>query len=292
MKISLQIPNFTWQGGASRLGAKLADIARLADDAGFSSIWVMDHFFQIGYWFGPAEADMLDAYSTLAYFAAITKKVKLGTLVTGVIYHNPGAIIKTVTTLDVLSGGRAYLGVGAGWYEREALGMGLPFPPAKERLEQLEETLEICRQMWSPDNGPYEGKHFNLKETICQPQPLAKPHPPILIGGGGEKKTLKLVAKYADASNLFGQIGIDALRHKNALIDQYCREIGRDPGEVERSTLNTAEIAPGKMTAAQVMDECHALEEIGIRHVIFNMPNLYEMTPLEIFGKQIIPALQ
>ena len=291
MKISLQIPNFTWPGGASRLGAKLADIVRLADDAGFYSIWVMDHFFQIGDWLGPAEADMLEGYSTLAYFAGLTRKVKLGTLVSGVIYRNPGILVKTVTTLDVLSGGRAYLGIGAAWNEREALGLGVDFPAVKERLEQLEETLQICRQMWSADNGPYEGKHFQMKETLCQPQPLSQPHPPILIGGGGEQKTLRLVAQYADACNLFAAIGMDALRRKLALIDRYCQEIGRDPAAVERTTLNTAHIRPGKMSAAGVIDECHALQEIGIEHVIFNLPNLYEMTPLEVFGREIIPGV-
>src|SRR6185503_17247308 len=214
MKISLQIPNFTYSDGPRELGKNLAEIARAAEDAGFSSIWVMDHFFQIGdrarsAGLGPAEDEMLEGYSTLSYLAGITKKVRLGTLVTGVVYRHPGILIKTVTTLDVLSGGRAYFGVGAAWNEREARGLGVPFPPVKERFERLEETLQIAKQMWSENNGAYTGRHFQLAETLCNPQPLTKPHPPILIGGGGERKTLRLVAEYADACNLFARMGVE-----------------------------------------------------------------------------------
>src|SRR5512147_2014024 len=183
MKIGLQVPNFTWPGGPQEIGSKLAGIARAADEAGISSLWVMDHFFQIGRpnnpgGLGPAEDEMLEGYSALSYMAGFTQKVMLGTMVTGVIYRYPGILIKTVTTLDVLSGGRAYLGVGAAWNEREALGLGVPFPAPKERLERLEETLQIARQMWSDNNGPYHGKYYQLEETLCNPQPLSKPHPP------------------------------------------------------------------------------------------------------------------
>src|SRR5512139_3383067 len=214
MKIGLQIPNFTWPGSPANLGSKLAEIARTADDAGFASVWVMDHFFQIGsrdrsMGLGPSEDEMLEGYSTLSYLAGMTKKVTLGTMVTGVIYRYPGILVKTVTTLDVLSGGRAYLGIGAAWNEREARGLGVPFPPVKERFERLEETLQIANQMWSENNGAYAGKYYQLAETLCTPQPLSKPHPPILIGGSGEKKTLQLVAKYADACNLFARMGVE-----------------------------------------------------------------------------------
>jgi len=183
MKIGLQIPNFTWPGGPKVIHSKLAEIARTADQAGFSSLWVMDHFFQIGRpnnqsGLGPAEDEMLEGYSTLSYLTGFTQKVTLGTLVTGVVYRHPGILIKTVTTLDVLSGGRAYLGIGAAWNEREAHGLGVPFPPVKERFERLEETLQIARQMWSDNNGSYSGKHYQLTETLCSPQPLSKPHPP------------------------------------------------------------------------------------------------------------------
>src|SRR5579883_2795736 len=182
--------------GPAALSERFAAVARTADDAGFSFITVMDHFFQIGVQ-GPVELEMLEGYSALAFLAGQTKRVRLGTMVTGVTYRHPGVLVKTVTTLDVLSGGRAFLGVGAAWFEREHAGLGVQFPPLKERFERLEETLQILLQMWSGKATPYEGKHYKLAETLCVPQPLQKPHPPILIGGMGEKKTLSMVAKYA-----------------------------------------------------------------------------------------------
>ncbi len=296
MKIGLQIPNFTYPEGPKDLGNKLAEIARTADEVGFSSLWVMDHFFQIGsrdrsMGLGPAEDEMLEGYSTLAYLAAITKKATLGTLVTGVVYRHPGILVKTVTTLDVLSGGRAYLGIGAAWNEREARALGVPFPSTKERLERLEETLAIAKQMWSEDNDAYTGKYFQLAETLCSPQPLSKPYPPILIGGSGEKQTLRLVAKYADACNLFARMGVDAVRAKLDILKQHCETAGRDYSEIEKTTLSTVHLAPDKMNAQAVIEECRALADIGIQHAIFNMPNVHEIKPLEIFGREIIPAL-
>jgi F420-dependent oxidoreductase-like protein len=296
MKIGLQIPNFTYPEGPKELGSKLAEIARTADTVGFSSIWVMDHFFQIGsrdrsMGLGPAEDEMLEGYTTLSYLAGFTKKVTLGTMVTGVIYRYPGILVKAVTTLDVLSGGRAYLGLGAAWNEREARGLGVPFPSTKERLERLEETLEIAKQMWSDNNGVYAGKYFQLAETLCSPQPLSKPHPPILIGGSGEKKTLRLVAKYADACNLFARMGIETVGAKLDILKQHCEKVGRDYSEIEKTTLSTVHLAPDKMNAKDVVEECCALANIGIQHAIFNMPNVHEIKPLEIFGREIIPAL-
>jgi len=295
MKIGIQVPNFTFPGGAASLRDKLAEIARTTDENGFASLWVMDHFFQIGgpdrTFLGPAEDDMLEGYSTLSYMAGMTKNLKLGTMVTGVVYRHPGILVKTVTTLDILSGGRAYLGVGAAWFEREARGLGVQFPPTKERFEQLEETLQIAKQMWSDNNGPYQGRHFQLAETLCNPQPLSKPHPPILIGGTGEKKTLRLVAEYADACNLFGRIGIDAIHKKLDVLKGHCDEVGRDYAEIEKTTLNTAHLAPGKMSPADVINLCHHQAAIGIQHIIFNMPNLQEIKPLEIFGREIIPVV-
>src|SRR5512143_1590563 len=231
MRIGLQIPNFTYPSGPARLGATLADIVRAADEAGFYSLWVMDHFFQIGdrdrrSGLGPPEEEMLECYSTLGYFAGLTQRVKLGALVTGVVYRYPGILVKTVTTLDVLSGGRAYFGIGAAWNERESKGLGVPFPSLGERFKRLEEALQITRQMWSENNGPYQGKYYQLAETINSPQPLTKPHPPILIGGGGEKKTLRLVAQYADACNLFAQIGTDSLQHKLDILKRHCEAVG------------------------------------------------------------------
>jgi len=297
MKIGLQVPNFTWPGGPNQIRTTLAQIAQAADENGFSSLWVMDHFFQIGdrsgsRGLGPAEDEMLEGYSTLAYLAGLTKNVKLGTMVTGVIYRHPGILVKTVTTLDVLSGGRAYLGIGAAWNERESLGLGIPFPPLKVRFERLEETLQIAMQMWSDNNGPYSGKHFQLAETLCNPQPLSKPHPPILIGGTGEKKTLRLVAQYGDACNLFAQVGLETLRSKLEILKKHCETVGRDYAEIEKTTLNSAILAPGKMSPADVIELCRAQAGLGIQQVIFNMPNVHEIKPLEVFGREIIPAIK
>lgn len=296
MRIGLQVPDFTWPGGPSSIAPVLAEIARTADAAGFSSLWVMDHFFQIGspdraMGLGPAEDEMLEGYSTLAYLAGLTRNVQLGTLVTGVIYRYPGILIKTVTTLDVLSGGRAYLGIGAGWFEREAKGLGVPFPPLAERFQRLEETLQIAYQMWSDDNGPYTGSHYQLAETLGNPQPLRKPHPPILIGGGGEQKTLRLVAQYADACNLFAFMGADALRNKLDVLQRHCESAGRDYDAIEKTTLGTVFLGPGGQSAADVIAQCEALAAVGIQHAIFNMPNVHEIAPLETFGREIIPAV-
>ncbi len=296
MKISLQVPNFTYPSGPASLASTLADIARAADEAGFYSLWVMDHFFQIGSrerrsFLGPPEDEMLECYSTLSYFAALTRRVKLGALVTGVIYRFPGILVKTVTTLDVLSGGRAYFGLGAAWNETESRALGVPFPPPKERLAREEETLQIAMQMWSGNDGPYNGKYYQLGRTLCSPMPLSKPHPPIMIGGGGEQKTLRLVAQYGDACNLYAGIGEEALRHKLDVLKRHCDQVGREYEAIERTTLGTVHLAPDKMSPEDVIAECRRLAALGVQHCIFNMPNVHEITPLETFGKQIIPAV-
>ena len=290
MRIGLQIPSFTWQGGTAVIGPRLAEIAKTAEDAGFYSLWVMDHFFQIR-GVGQPEEPMLESYSTLGYMAGLTKRVKLGTMVTGVVYRYPGILVKTATTLDVLSGGRAYLGIGAAWFEREALGLGVPFPPLKERFERLEEALQIAKQMWSGKVAAYDGKHYHLAETLTSPLPLSKPHPPILIGGSGEQKTLRLVAQYADGCNLFARAGIDTLRHKLDVLRRHCERVGRSYAEIEKTALNTAHLAPGQMSADQIIADCQKLAEIGFQQIIFNMPNVFEIKPLEIFGKEIIPTV-
>ncbi len=297
MKIGLQIPNFTWPSGPQWIHSTLAEIARTADAAGFSSLWVMDHFFQIGgrdsrSTLGPAEDPMLESYSALSYMAGVTRNAKLGALVTGVVYRHPGILIKTVTTLDVVSGGRAYLGIGAAWNERESRGLGVPFPPVKERFERLEETLQIARQMWSANNGPYNGKYFQLAETLCSPQPLTQPHPPIMIGGMGEKKTLRLVAQYADACNLFASAQPETLQHKLDILKAHCERLGRDYAAIEKTTLATVHLAPGQKTVKDVIEQCRALAALGIQHAIFNMPNVHEIKPLETFGKEIIPIVR
>jgi len=288
MKIGLQLPSFTWPGGPARIAATLAEIARGADDTGFHSLWVMDHFFQISM-IGPPEQDMLEGYSTLGYLAAVTRKIKLGTMVTGVIYRYPGILVKAATTLDVLSGGRMYFGIGAAWNEQESKGLGVPFPPLGVRFELLEEALQIAKQMWSGSDAPYRGKHNQLERTLCVPQPLSRPHPPILVAGGGEKKTLRLVAKYADACNLYGSL--ETVSAKLAILKQHCADLRRDYGSIEKTTLGTVELAPGKSSAAEVIAQCKALAAIGVHHAIFNMPNVHQIKPLEIFGREIIPAV-
>jgi F420-dependent oxidoreductase-like protein len=290
MRIGLQVPSFTWPGGTAEIGARLADIGRTADDAGFYSLWVMDHFFQIGM-VGPPEHAMLEGYSALSYLAGVTKHVKLGTLVTGVHYRHPGLLVKTVTTLDVLSGGRAYLGIGAGWNEQESRGLGVPFPPLKDRFEQLEEALQIAHQMWKGDRSAFNGAHYQLADPLNSPQPLAQPHPPIMIGGGGEQKTLRLVAQYADACNLFARMGDDVLRKKLDVLRGHCETLGRDYNAIERTALNTVNLAPAGTSAADVIADCKSLAALGIQHVIFNMPNVHDLTPLETFGREIIPAV-
>ncbi len=288
MKIGLQVPSFTWPGGPARIPDTLAEIARAADDTGFHSLWVMDHFFQISM-IGPPEQDMLEGYSTLGYLAAVTRKIKLGTMVTGVIYRYPGLLVKSATTLDVLSGGRMYFGIGAAWNEQESKGLGVPFPPLGVRFELLEEALQIVKQMWSGSDAPYRGKHNQLERTLCVPQPLSRPHPPILVAGGGEKKTLRLVAKYADACNLYGPV--ETVSAKLAILKQHCADLGRDYGSIEKTTLGTVELAPGKSSAGEVIAHCKALAALGVHHVIFNMPNVHEIKPLEMFGREIIPTV-
>jgi F420-dependent oxidoreductase-like protein len=290
MRVGLQIPRFTWPGDAADIGPRLAQIGRTADEAGFASIWVMDHFFQIPV-VGPAEEPMLEGYSALSYLAAMTQRARLGTLVTGVVYRYPGILVKTVTTLDVLSGGRAYLGIGAAWNEREAQGLGVPFPPVKERFERLEEALQIAKQMWSGTVAPYQGKHYQLAETLNSPQALSKPHPPILIGGMGEQKTLRLVAQYADACNLFAHGGVELIRHKLAVLKRHCEAVGRPYDEIERTSLGTVNLSDDGMTASQVIEICRDLAGVGIQQAIFNMPNVHEITPLDVFGREIIPAV-
>ena len=291
MRVGLQIPSFTWPGGAADIRPRLAQIGRTADEAGFASIWVMDHFFQIPVRGGQAEEPMLEGYSALSYLAAVTQRARLGTLVTGVVYRYPGILVKTVTTLDVLSGGRAYLGIGAAWNEREARGLGVPFPPVKERFERLEEALQIAKQMWSGTVAPYHGKHYQLAETLNSPQALTKPHPPILIGGMGEQKTLRLVAQYADACNLFAYGGVELIRHKLAVLKRHCDAVGRPYDAIERTSLGTVNLGEDGMTASQVIEICRDLADAGIQQAIFNMPNVHEITPLDVFGREIIPAV-
>jgi F420-dependent oxidoreductase-like protein len=287
VKLGLQIPDFTWPGNPEQLGATLATVARTADDAGFEHIMLMDHFFQIRS-VGPAEHEMLEAYTALGFIAAHTSRARLGTLVTGVIYRYPGILAKIITTLDVLSGGRAWLGIGAGWNEEESRGLGIPFPPVAERFEQLEEALQICLQMWAGDESPYHGKQFQLERPLNSPQALTKPHPPIMIGGGGEKKTLRLVAKYAQACNLFGG---PELGHKLDVLREHCEREGRDYDEIEKTAYYAFNVGEKGERTAEVIDELGRLSEQGIQTAIGGVVGVSTITPLEVIGNEIIPAV-
>ena len=272
------------------MGSTLARIAQAAEEAGFSSLWVMDHFLQIEM-IGKPEEPMLEGYSALNFLAAITKKVRLGTLVTGVIYRYPGILVKTVTTLDVLSGGRAYFGVGAGWYEREAIALGVPFPPLKERFERLDETVQIALQMWSGKVAPFTGKHYRLAETLNSPQPISKPHPRIMIGGAGEKRTLPLVAKYADACNLYAFENLDVVRAKLEVLRRHCEAINRPFEEIERTAIGAIDLRQGGMSARAAIEYCRSVSDAGIQHFIVSMPGDYEIAPIELMGSEVIPAV-
>jgi F420-dependent oxidoreductase-like protein len=290
MKMGLQIASFTWPGGAEQIAPTLARIGRAAEEAGFSSLWVMDHFFQIEM-IGKPDEPMLEGYSALNFVVAHTKSIRLGVLVTGVIYRYPGILVKTMTTLDVLSGGRTYFGVGAGWYEREAIALGVPFPSLKERFERLEETVQIALQMWSGKNAPYMGKHYRLAETLCSPLPIAKPHPPIMIGGVGEKRTLPLVAKYADACNLYAFEDGAVLRAKLDVLRRHCEAIGRPFEEIERTAIGAIDLRQGGMSAREAIEYCRKVSDSGIQHFIVSMPGDYDLKPLELMRKEIIPAV-
>lgn len=307
MRIGLQIPRFNWPGNPHNMGAKLAEIAKAAEHAGFYSLWVMDHFFQVEQGFGPYRDPMLEGYATISYLAALTRRVKLGLMVTGNPYRHPGILIKTVTTLDVLSGGRAYLGIGAGWYVQEAMCLGIPFPQTRrELIERLEETLRIAKHMWKGDQSPFKGKYYQLDSPVNSPQPISQPHPPILIGGEGEKMTLQLVAKYGDACNF--QLGTrlrgyspwieeryrnrrERLTRKLAVLKEHCDRVGRSYDDIERTVLGSIEIAPDAMATAEIVELCQELAETGFDQVIFNMPNVHEIKPLEIMGQEVIPLV-
>jgi F420-dependent oxidoreductase-like protein len=287
LKLGLQINRFNWPGSPENVGKVLADAAVAADEGGFYSLWVMDHFFQIR-GLGPAEDPMLESYSALNYFAGVTKKVKLGTMVTGGNYRDPGLLLKTATTLDVLSGGRAYLGIGAGWNGYEANSLGLPFPPTKERFERLEEILQIAKQVWRDDSSEITTRHFHLERPIIHPQPLSKPHPPILIGGGGEKKTLKLVAQYADACNLFLGAGVEALQHKLDVLKGHCEKVGRNYDEIEKTAMFSA--SPDDPQA--IIDICKQAKNMGLGQVMMShMKGFEDIEPIRKIGREVIPEI-
>ena len=235
MELGIHFANFTLPGGPEALAPALAATARAAEDVGCSTFTLMDHWFQMEE-FATAQEPMLEGYTSLGFLAAHTEAMTLALLVTGVTYRHPGLLAKTVTSLDILSGGRAQLGIGASWYEREHKGLGVPFPPISERFERLEETLQICHQMWSDDDGPYEGRHYQLAETSCSPRPIQQPGPKILVGGSGERKTLRLVARYANACNLFAPDPA-VVAHKLDVLNRHCEAEGRDPDSISKTIL-------------------------------------------------------
>ncbi|HSR82650.1 MAG TPA: LLM class F420-dependent oxidoreductase [Streptosporangiaceae bacterium] len=287
MRIGLQIPDFNGAGGAPQLGRQLAAVARTADEAGFDSIGVMDHFFQISI-IGPPEQDMVEAYTTLGYLAACTSRARLLTLVTGAVYRPPGILAKMVTTLDVLSGGRAWLGIGAAWNEQEARGLGVPFPALAERFERLEETLRICLQMWNGDEAPFHGKHYQLDRPLNRPPAVTTPHPPIMIGGSGERKTLRLVARYAQACNLFP--GPDLAR-KLDVLRAHCEAEGRDYDEIEKTVTYRFDVGERGKRASEVADQLAGLAELGIEMAIGSVSGVWGLKPLEVMGSEVIPAV-
>jgi F420-dependent oxidoreductase-like protein len=287
VKIGLQVPDFTRPGGPTGLGADLATVARTADDAGFEFIALMDHFFQIEM-AGPPEHEMLEAYTTLGYLAACTSRAKLLTLVTGAVYRHPGVLAKIVTTLDVLSAGRAWLGIGAAWNEEESRGLGIPFPPVAERFERLEETLQICLQMWRGDESEYRGTHYRLERPLNYPKAVSVPHPPIMIGGSGERKTLRFVARYAQACNLFP--GPDLAR-KLDVLRAHCEAEGRDYDEITKTCYFIFDVGAKGEKAAQVTDQLGRLAEMGFQVAIGAVANVWDITPLEVIGSEVIPAV-
>ncbi len=290
MKLGLQISSFTWPGGPAAIGATLARIVRTADDAGFDSIWVMDHFFQIRS-VGQVDEPMLEGMTALGFMAAHSHRARLGLMVGGVHYRNPGLWVKATTTLDVLSGGRAWLGIGAAWNKDESDGLGFPFPPLGERFELLEETLRIAHGMWQGERGSeeaFQGRHVTATRLLNAPQSLSRPRPPIMIGGGGERKTLRLVARYADATNVFG--GPEAIHHKYEVLREHCSEIGRDPDEIERSTLQSVDLT--RESPAQVADRLAQLGDAGAQHVIVTLRDPSKLDRLELIGRDVIPQVR
>jgi F420-dependent oxidoreductase-like protein len=288
MKVGLHIADFTWDGGPPELGPRLGEIARRAEEAGVDRVSVMDHVWQIGH-LGPPEHDMLEAYTALGFLAGVTSRVKLLTVVTAVVYREPGLLAKAVTTLDVLSGGRAMLGIGAAWNEDEARGLGLFFPPLAERYERLEEALRICQQMWSDDDGPFEGKHYHLARTLNSPQALSRPHPPILIGGQGERKTLLLVARYADACNLFDT---PELAHKLDVLRGHCAAEGRDYDAIEKTVQVRYDLGENGERVEQTIEHLHELSELGFTVAHGTLARVGTLRPLELMAERVIPAIE
>jgi F420-dependent oxidoreductase-like protein len=289
VKIGLHVPVFAWEGGAGALADYLANVASSAEAAGFHQITVMDHYFALG----PGDAyrrPMLEAYTALGFIAARTSTMRMGSLVTGVMYRYPGILLKQATTLNVLSKGRAFLGIGAAWHEREHHAFGVPFPPLKERFERLEETLQIAHQAWRGDSRPYRGKYYSLDEPLLSPAAVTRPRPRILIGGSGERKTLRLVAKYADACHINAD-DLSAARHKLDVLREHCADVGRDERQIEKTCGIRTNVAADGSNVQAVIDRFAAAGEAGFEMVTTALPDVYTLEAIHLFGNTVIPAL-
>lgn len=296
MQAAIHVTRFTLPNGPQSIAPTLARIARDAENAGIAEVSVMDHFFQIPFFAAtdtPEREPMLESGTTLAWLAAQTSRIRVGALVTGVVYRHPGVLIKAITTLDVLSGGRAFLGIGAAWNEQEARGLGLPFPPMQERFERLEETLQIAHHMWSGTTEPFVGKHYRLEQPINEPGPISDPHPPIMIGGNGERKTLRMVAQYGDACNLL-TTDIPTLKHKLDVLRRHCEDLGRPYEEITKSIttgLRLGDGTDGTETPEQALARLRTYADLGVDRVSFDLPNIVDPRTIEQFGQEIVPAM-
>lgn len=292
MRLGLQLPSFSAPGWPASLPNCLGDVAAAAEAAGFASLWVMDHLYQLpeDTGLGGPDEPMLEAYTTLGFLARATSTIELGAMVSAVTHRPPGVLIKTATTLDVLSGGRAWFGLGAGWYEREARGLGIPWPSRPERFAILADTLELAHRMWSGDRTSFEGRTVRAAEPISVPPPIRRPHPPIMIGGGGERTTLRLVARYADACNILVPDPGES-RRKVDVLRRHCDEVGRDEAEIEKTSLVEIDVRPGRMRPADVVALAGAQRNEGIDHLIVNMPEVYDLRPLDLLSREVVPAV-
>lgn len=284
MEFGLHVVRFDFDGAPESIGSSLRAVAEEAEAAGFSELTLMDHYFQLQM-IGAADEPMIEGYTGLGFLAAVTSKIKLGLLVTGVTYRHPGLLAKIATTLDVLAGGRSVFGIGAAWYEQEHLGLGVPFPPLAERFERLEETLQICHQMWSENNGPFDGKYYSLAETICSPAPVSNPHPPIRIGGNGEKKTLRLVAQYADSCNIMAP-DTQTVERKIDVLRGHCDSIGRDASEIE---ITVMVFQDPLRDPERFLDQVRAFAELGVTMTAV-APQGDQVEYAKRFGELVIAA--
>lgn len=292
MRLGLQLPSFSFPGGTSELRSHLTEVAQAAEAAGLESLWVMDHLFQLPAdtgWGGPDEP-MLEAYSTLGYLAGVTSGIRLGALVGCATHRAPGLLLKAATTVDVLSGGRLTFGIGAGWYEREARGLGIPWPDRRERFARLEEILRLARQAWTDDRAPFHGPFTDAAEPIFRPQPLARPRPPIMVGGNGLRRTLRLVARYADACN-FLVLEPHEVRVAVAALREHCIAVGRDPRGIEITALDEIDLRPGRMSPTDVVARAEAQADAGVQHLIVNMPDAWDVRHLELLGREVVPQI-